>query len=108
MKNLIKLREEKGLRQIDMSKIIGLSRQAYCSYENGNREPDITTLIKLADYFNVTVDYLIGRKNNYELAQTSEQVPTLTQFENELLALFRKMNIHAQNKLIGYAYALTH
>ena len=61
MKNLIQLREEKGLRQEDIAKIIGVSRQAYCTYENDKRQAGYETLIKLADYFNVSVDYLLGK-----------------------------------------------
>ena len=64
MKNLIKLREKKGLRQIDIANEIGMSRQAYCSYENGNRQPDFETLKKLSEYFEVSVDYLIGNTDN--------------------------------------------
>lgn len=60
MKNLIQLREQAGLRQIDVAKEIGLSRQAYCSYENDKREPDLATLTKLANFFKVSVDYLLG------------------------------------------------
>ena len=108
MENLRYLRKEQNFSMKQLGEIIGVSESTISLYENGHRQPDFNTLIKLADYFNVTIDYLIGRENNYELTQTSEQLPTLTQFENELLSLFRKMDIHAQNKLIGYAYALTH
>ena len=60
MKNLKKLREKKGEKQSDLANIIGMSRQAYQRYEDGSREPDFETLKKLADHFNVSVDYLIG------------------------------------------------
>lgn len=108
MENLRHLRKEQNFSMKQLGEIIGVSESTISLYENGHRQPDFHTLIKLADYFNVTVDYLIGRENAYAIAQTSSQETTLTQFENELLALFRKMDIHAQNKLIGYAYALTH
>ena len=64
MKNLIALREQRGLRQADMAQQIGMSRQAYCSYENDKREPDLSTLCKLSDYFDVSVDYLIGNTDD--------------------------------------------
>lgn len=58
---LKELRESKGLTQKEVAEIIGYSEISYGRYENGKREPDISTLCKLAEYFNVTVDYLIGR-----------------------------------------------
>ena len=58
---LKELRESKGLTQKEVAEIIGYSEVSYARYENGKREPDISTLCKLANYFNVTVDYLIGR-----------------------------------------------
>ena len=60
---LKELRESKGLKQKEVAKIIGYSEISYARYEKGEREPDISTLCKLAEYFNVTVDYLIGRGN---------------------------------------------
>ena len=58
---LKELRESKGLTQKEVAEIIGCSEISYARYENEKREPDISTLCKLAEYFNVTVDYLIGR-----------------------------------------------
>ena len=60
---LKELRESKRLTQKEVAEIIGYSEISYARYEKGEREPDITTLCKLAEYFNVTVDYLIGRDN---------------------------------------------
>ena len=54
---LKELRESKGLTQKEVAEIIGYSEISYARYENGKREPDISTLCKLAEYFNVTVDY---------------------------------------------------
>ena len=58
---LKELRESKGLTQKEVAEIIGYSEISYSRYENGKREPDISTLCKLANYFNVTIDYLIVR-----------------------------------------------
>ena len=58
---LKEIRESKGLTQKEVAEIIGYSEISYARYENGKRVPDISTLCKLAEYFNVTVDYLIGR-----------------------------------------------
>lgn len=60
LENLKKLRAERKVSQEALGNIIGVSQQAVNKYENHNTEPDIATLIKIADYFNVSVDYLIG------------------------------------------------
>ncbi len=58
---LKELRTAKGMTQSEVAKLIGYSSLSYARYEKGEREPDINTLCKLADYFEVSVDYLIGR-----------------------------------------------
>lgn len=58
---LEKLRKEKKRSQKDVAEHLGISRQGYGNYENGVTEPDHTTLSKLADYFEVSADYLLGR-----------------------------------------------
>ncbi|MDP4180334.1 MAG: helix-turn-helix transcriptional regulator [Bacillota bacterium] len=60
-KVLKQLREEKSLSQKDIAEYLGLTRQAVASYELAKREPDYDILKKLADYFGVSVDYLLGR-----------------------------------------------
>lgn len=61
IKNLKKLRNEKGISQQHLATKLGISQQSINKYENHSIEPDIETLIAIADYFDVTVDYLIGR-----------------------------------------------
>lgn len=58
---LKELRKAKGMTQNEVAKVIGYSSLSYARYEKGEREPDINTLCKLADYFEVSVDYLISR-----------------------------------------------
>lgn len=62
MNRLKNLRMIKGDSQKYTAYKIGVSQQAYARYEKGDREPKISTLIKLAAYFNVTIDYLIGKE----------------------------------------------
>lgn len=61
VKNLKKLRTEKGISQQKLAEALGVSQQAINKYENQNCEPDIDMLIAMADYFGTTVDYLIGK-----------------------------------------------
>ncbi|SDC68941.1 Transcriptional regulator, contains XRE-family HTH domain [Paenibacillus sp. UNCCL117] len=55
------LREERKIRQMDVASKIGIARTTYASYEQGFREPDQSTLLKIADFFKVDIDYLLGR-----------------------------------------------
>lgn len=55
------LREEKNLRQADLADFLEISQQAYQRYENGTSEPNGDGFIKLADFYNVSTDYLLGR-----------------------------------------------
>ena len=61
MNRIKELRNEKGITQADLAKILKISDRAVGYYENGDREPDYTTLLKIAEYFDVSIDYLLGR-----------------------------------------------
>lgn len=61
----VRLKKLRGNKtQEDVAKSIGLSRGRYAHYETNRVEPDLETLRKLADYFNVTIDYLLGRSDD--------------------------------------------
>lgn len=60
-KNLIELRKLNRLTQRDVARHLGISQPSYTRYENGKSEPTIENLIKLADLFDVSIDYLCGR-----------------------------------------------
>ena len=55
------LRKEKNISQEDLAKALGLSRSTIAGYETNKRKPDINTIHKIADFFNISVDYLLGR-----------------------------------------------
>ncbi len=57
---LRRLREERSISQKEIANYLGITRQAVSYFELGKREPDYNTLRKLADYFSVSVDYLLG------------------------------------------------
>lgn len=57
------LRKAKGISQLKLAMDLNTSQNTISRYETGEREPGIAELIKLADYFHVSVDYLIGRTN---------------------------------------------
>lgn len=60
LKNLKSLREEAGFSQQTLAAAIGVSQQSINKYENHNIEPDIATLIRMADFFETSLDYLVG------------------------------------------------
>ena len=59
MKYLKQIREKSGLTQVDVAKMLGISKQAYNNYERGRREADYETLLKLAEILGTTVDGLL-------------------------------------------------
>ena len=58
------LREARHLLKKDIAASCGISLRAYQYYESGEREPAVSILVSLADYFDVSIDYLVGRTNN--------------------------------------------
>ena len=76
---LKQLREEKGLTQELLAHELGLSSGSIGNYEQGSREPRNKIMRKIADYFGVSIDYLLG--NNSDLNQQSDfNTPFLTNF----------------------------
>lgn len=61
---LRELRTQKNMSQKDIGNMVGKTQQAVNFWENGESEPGIETLIKLAEYFGVTVDFLVGRSDD--------------------------------------------
>ncbi len=58
--NLKLLRQEKNLGQIELAKILGVSKGIISLWENGLREPTLSNLIAISKYFKVSIDYLVG------------------------------------------------
>ena len=61
---LKKLRNEKGLSQKELTDRLQINRSTYARYETSSTQPDFDTLKKIADYYEVTTDYLLGHSNN--------------------------------------------
>ena len=60
--HLLFLRKKRGLKQTDIAEKIGISFRAYQTYERGEREPQLSTLIALADYYGLSLDELVCRE----------------------------------------------
>lgn len=70
---LKKLRQQKKLTQTEFANKIGISRGTYAHYEINKRQPDYETLIKIASFFNVSTDFLLGVTDNPQRDETKEQ-----------------------------------
>lgn len=75
-KRLKKLREDKGLTQQDLADIVGTTNKAISTWEQGIKVPRQPRVEKLADYFNVTTDYLLGRTDIKQWNEWDEKCNT--------------------------------
>ena len=57
------LREEKGVGQVELAQALGVSKGIISLWENGLREPKMSALIAMAEYFGISIDYLVGLKD---------------------------------------------
>lgn len=62
--NVKKLRMQKGVKQAELAAVLGVSVRTIAFYESGERHPDFEGLIRMADYFDVSLDYLTGRSGS--------------------------------------------
>lgn len=66
---LKELRKSKNISQLKLALDLGMNQNSISRYENGVREADYETLIKFADYFHVSIDYLLERTNNPKMPE---------------------------------------
>ncbi|MDE7009779.1 MAG: helix-turn-helix domain-containing protein [Oscillospiraceae bacterium] len=66
-KRIKELRHGQGMTQAALGEIIGVKRDSIYTYEKGLNYPEVRNLITLADYFGVSLDYLVGRTDNPEI-----------------------------------------
>ena len=92
---LKQLRKDKKIKQSDLAEMLNITTKSYQNYELELRRTPLDILITLADYYNVTLDHLVGRE-----FLGGQQV---TEQEYELLELFRQLTESEQKRLIGYA-----
>lgn len=71
------LRQKKRLSQVSLAEAFGVAQSAISNWEKGNREPDNTTLRKLAEYFGVSIDYLLGNSDEPQPKHVGIRIPVL-------------------------------
>ena len=91
LNNIKVLRKEYGISQQKLGDEIGVSQQSINKYENHDIEPDISTLIKIADYFETSVDYIVGHTDiRRKIEKVSEYA--LNEPEKALVDKFRLLS----------------
>lgn len=83
IQNLKPLRQLNSVTQNQLAEAIGVTQQSINKYENHKIEPDIEILIRMADYFHVSVDFLIGHQvseNENEFRLTNDEVKLVSQY----------------------------
>ncbi len=91
------LMQEKGIQQQQMAELLNVSRASIYKYQQGKAEPNIETLIKIADYFDVSLDYLCGRQNKNLIFADS-----LTETQKKLVAIIKRLTPEQANFALGY------
>lgn len=92
MNRLQELRMKKGYSQADVARILNVTQQAYSRYERGDHELGYAAIIKLADFFQVSVDYLLGRSDDLGAVPIQSDTPAFSAEEIELVRLYRLLS----------------
>ena len=71
------LRRQKGVLQIDIANYLDISRTTFSGYERGEIIPPYTKMLKMAEYFNVTVDYIMGVTNDAKSENSFKDIPDI-------------------------------
>ncbi len=95
--NLQKIRKEKGKTQKEVAKDLYIDVTTMCNYEKGKSEPSINTLISLANYYDVSLDYLCGRENKNLIF-----IDTLSPIKKELINIVKSLNDEQATIAVGY------
>ena len=107
MFRLKELRVENGLKRSEFSKEIGLPASTIANYENETRQAPYKLLIAFADYFGVSVDYLLGRDNEENSGGSAVQIRgPLSAGEKKLIATYRECSPLSKNRIAEYAELL--
>ncbi len=93
MNRIRDLREDADLRQSDVAKATGIDQRTLSNYETGKTNPDSYAIVKLAEFFNVTTDYLLGvKRNNYKnLGQIAEKLDEVQETLDEISDLLKRL-----------------
>ena len=88
-KRMKELRMDRGLTQKELGEIINVTKVSICCYENSTRTPTLETLLDLANYFEVDLDYLLGRDKKVDSKEKTKTI-RMAKEEIELMKELRK------------------
>lgn len=92
-------REELGIYQKDLARYLNKTTTCICDWERGRTEPDIESIIRLADYFQCSTDELLGREN-YGTGLVEITTEHLAEEESTLLECFRRLDVKRKQALL--------
>lgn len=95
--NLTILRKNKNVSQKELAEFLQMSQTAISHFETGRNEPDLKTVIKLADFFNCSIDYLLGHQANNTI-----YLDSLTNEQKVAFELIKQLDDKQTLKVIGY------
>ena len=91
MNRIKQLRRNNNISQKELGKIVNLNQRTISNYETGIAEPDLYTIRKLAEYFNVSIDYLLGSDEENSIQITRKDLKTLKKITEILNKLVDKL-----------------
>ena len=97
------LREEKNWQQKDVATRLNRTTACISSWETGKTEPSIEDILRLADIFEVSCDYLLGRTNELDVVENNTNLSPL---QKEMLSLFDALSRDNQYRVLGFIQAL--
>lgn len=98
------MREDKDLKQSDIAEMIGTTQQQYSRYENGESEIPLRALVVLADYYGVSADYLMGRKDCFYGVPGLDRKITDEHTAGEVLTDILSLNAAGRAAVTEYIY----
>lgn len=104
MKNLRKLRESRNINQLKLAMDIGITQKSISKYENDTAFPSKEVLIKLANYLNCSVDYLLDRTDNPKI--NKEKLSAEDGEIENLIFRYNRLSEENQYKLQGCLFAI--
>ncbi|CAG7632755.1 helix-turn-helix domain-containing protein [Paenibacillus allorhizosphaerae] len=108
------LREKLSMTQEDLSNKLGISRASLSHYENNRRAPDYETIVKIANLFHVSIDYIIGRTEDPQMVldeEVREFVDSLELSDDKIMEKFsltidgKKLSVEEAKRFIAFVRA---
>ena len=106
MNRIAELRKEKRMNQISLAMKLNVSQKMISAYENGKNEPSIDLLMRMADLFNVSTDYLIGYSDSRSPGHQISDTFYTDLSKNELMRIYDKLSDKNKSLVQGYILGL--